>query len=632
MPPEHAGQQTTESPAAQEARRYFDQLNRDYVRVHQTKEDLFWATHTATSDDFSGFADAEQAYKTFISDPARLEATRGHVEALSDDSASTPPDLLHGLRGWLAFFRAHVIQGATAQALMADLVEAESALFGKRKALTLYHVNDAGEREEATLSMLATNLLANPQEERRRSSHAAFGELERWVLTNGYLEVVALRNRFARALGYDDFFDYKVRTNERMSPDQLFEILDDFLARTSEANRRGLKALRGEHGDEATSPWNIRFHMSGDVVRDMDPYVPFGKALRRWIESFRRLGITFRGATMQLDLLERKGKYQNGFCHSPMPAHFDAEGRWVPGRINFTSEATPDQVGSGWRALHTLFHEGGHAAHFANVVQNSPCFSQEYAPTSASYAETQSMFCDRLLEDADWLRRYARNGQGEAIPPALVRARIESRIPFMAFDERSIALVSYFEAAVYRMKDEDRTADAVLELARDTETQILGQPSPRPLLAIPHLLNQESSAAYHGYLLAHMGVYQTRASLLDRFGYLTDNPAVGPLLAEHYWGPGNSVSYDASLESLTGSGLSARALADACNQSVDDAWADAEACMQSAAARAYPDEAPASLDATIRIVHGLEVPADSSESEDAMCSTFERWVAERFGP
>lgn len=619
-----------ESSTAREARRYFDDLNREYVRVHQTKEDLFWSTHTATSDDFAGFADAEQAYKAFISDPARLAATRAHVEALSTAPAAAPPDLVHGLRGWLAFFRANVIESETAARLMADLVDAEAALFAKRKALALIHENEAGDREEATLAMLATNQITNPREDRRRSSHEAFRELERWVLGNGYLDVVALRNRFARALGYEDFFDYKVRTHDRLSPAALFAILDDFLARTGDANRRGLQALRTAHGDGATLPWNIRFHMSGDVVRHMDPYVPFGRSLRRWVESFRRLGIGFRGATMQLDLLERKGKYQNGFCHGPLPAHYDAGGRWIPGRINFTAEATPNQVGSGWRALNTLFHEGGHAAHFANVVQNAPCFSQEYAPTSAAYAETQSMFCDSVLDDADWLARYARNDADEAMPPALIHARLESRVPFMAFDERSLAVVSHFEAALYGMKDEARTPDAVLRLARDTETRVLGQPSPRPLLAIPHLLNQESSASYHGYLLAHMAVHQTREHLLQRFGYLTDNPRVGPLLAEHYWGPGNSVDHDGMLRSLTGEGLSARALAAACNQTVENAWADAEKRMRAATEREYPRDYPESLGATIRVVHGLEVLADNSASDEAMCEAFERWVADRY--
>ena len=99
--------------------------------------------------------------------------------------------------------------------------------------------------------------------------------------------------------------------------------------------------------------------------------------------------------------------------------------------------------------------------------------------------------------------------------------------------------------------------------------------SPRPMLAIPHLLNQESAASYQGYLLAHMAVYQTRAFFLRQHGYLTDNAAIGPALAAHYWAPGNSVDHDATLRSLTGEGFSARYLADECNRSVDEAWTEA---------------------------------------------------------
>jgi Zn-dependent oligopeptidase len=346
--------------------------------------------------------------------------------------------------------------------------------------------------------------------------------------------------------------------------------------------------------------------------------------------SFRRLAITFRGATMQLDLMERDGKYQNGFCHGPVPAWIDERGRWVPAHINFTADAKPDQVGSGQRAIVTLFHEGGHAAHFANVTRNSPCFSQEYAPTSMAYAETQSMFCDSILGDADWLVRYATDADGQAVPRDLMRQRIASRQPMRAFDERSIAVVPCFESALYRLSDEALTADAVRALARETEVRVLGIESPRPLLAIPHLLNQESAASYQGYLLAHMAVYQTRAHFLRRDGYVTDNPAIGPALAEHYWAPGNSVDHDTTLRNLTGEGFSARYLADECNKSIDDAWAEAQASMAASRARTYPNDVPADLDAHIRVVHGAELVADSSEGEDAMCSHFENWVRDRY--
>jgi len=614
-----------------ESRAFFDELNRTYSSVHKTKEDLFWTTYMATSDDQAGFARAERAYKAFISDPARLQATRDHVARLQRLPPGDERDaLLHGLKGWQAVFEANIIDNDEGHALMREIIDAEAALFARKREFTPRHINEHGESEAATLSTLAINQATNPVEDRRRSSFDAFHEIERWVLANGFLDLVTLRNRFARALGFENYFALKLVKNERMTPAELARILDDFLLRTRDANTRSLGDIRNAHGDSALAPWNLRFFTAGDVVRRMDEYMPFGRALGRWVESFRRLGIQFRGATMQLDLLERPGKYQNGFCHGPVPAWINEKGEWVPGQINFTSEATPDQVGSGIRAINTLFHEGGHAAHFANVVQNSPCFSQEYAPTSMAYAETQSMFCDSLLNDADWLARYARNPHGDAMPHALIRERIATSQQLRSFDERSIAVVPYFESALYRLSDEDLTPATVLALARDTEMRVLGMESPRPMLAIPHLLNQESAASYQGYLLAHMSVYQTRAFFLRQYGYLTDNPAIGPALAAHYWRPGNSVDHAATLRSLTGEGFSARYLADACNRSLDEAWTDAEETMAGAATRHYAADVPASLDAHIRVVHGTELLADSRQGEDAMCARFETWIRDHY--
>jgi hypothetical protein len=617
--------------AMQHARDYFNALNRAYVAVHQAKEDLFWTTYMGTSDDHEGFARTERAYKEFVGDPARLSATREHLARVRAAEPGAERDaLLHGLGGWLAVFEANIVDSPEGRALMREIVDREAHLFELKRGHEPRHLNERGELEVASLPMLATNLATNRVEERRRSSFDALRGVEQWVIDHGFLDLVVLRNRFARALGYDNYFDLKSQKNERLTTDALVRLLDDFLRRTEAAHTRALADLRRQHGDGAAAPWNLRFYASGDVVRRLDPYMPFGRALRRWIDSFRRLGIRFRQATMQLDLLERKGKHQNGFCHGPVPSWVTETGEWVPAAINFTAEAQPDQVGSGIRAITTLFHEGGHAAHFANVVQNSPCFSQEYAPTSMAYAETQSMFCDRLLNDADWLARYARTPDGTPIPSSLILERAASTQPMRAFDARSIAVVPYFESALYRLADDDLTPETVLTLARETELRVLGMESPRPLLAIPHLLNQESAASYQGYLLALMAVSQTRAHCLREFGYLTDNAAIGPALASHYWEPGNSVDHDHMLRTLTGEGFSARSLADECNESVDEARTGAEALIQTAEARRYPDAVPASLDAHIRVVHGDELIADSSRGEDAMCDQFEAWVRERY--
>lgn len=66
----------------------------------------------------------------------------------------------------------------------------------------------------------------------------------------------------------------------------------------------------------------------------------------------------------------------------------EVDGQWEVGRrivhtrphpsTNATHPTPPTnatcQVGSGKTALETLLHEGGHAAHFANIDQHSPFF------------------------------------------------------------------------------------------------------------------------------------------------------------------------------------------------------------------------------------------------------------------
>lgn len=197
---------------------------------------------------------------------------------------------------------------------------------------------------------------------------------------------------------------------------------------------------------------------------------------------------------MRLDLCDRPGKYSNGFCHWPVPAFRQVDGQWVPAVTNFTSLATPGAVGSGRTALVTLLHEGGHAAHFANVDQYSPLCSQERAPTSVAYAENQSMLLDSLADDAAWLGRYATDREGNPVPWSLVEEAIRAKHPYTVFMLRSMLSVPYFEKALYDLPSEDVTPERIVELARETEHRIEGGSAPRPLLSVPHILSDESSA------------------------------------------------------------------------------------------------------------------------------------------
>lgn len=78
--------------------------------------------------------------------------------------------------------------------------------------------------------------------------------------------------------------------------------------------------------------------------------------------------------------------------------------------------------------------------------------------------------------------------------------------------------VPYFEKELYEMPEDDITAESIKALADKVENDIQGGLSPRPLLSVPHILSDEASCYYHGYVLAEMGVHQTREYFLKRDG------------------------------------------------------------------------------------------------------------------
>jgi hypothetical protein len=606
-----------------------DDLKDRYTALHSHKEDLFWASKMGLTDDPSAtrraLAEAEIACNRFLQDPARLLVLR-EFEARGEGTEGER----RVLRGWVAMLRANTIEDPAARALSEEIVAREAELQEKRAALKLgFRCPVTGRWEEATSNRLSLLLRNDPDEGRRRAAWEALGSVEGHVLAHGFLDIVAARNRLGRALGYEDYYDWRTSVVEGLARRELFAVLEDLAARTRERTLLALDAFVKVHGEGALAPWNFLFRRQGTLTAQLDPYWSFGQALARWGRSFSALGVRYRGATLTLDLVDREGKYENGFMHGPGIAFRD-HGVWRPARINFAANAVPGAVGSGLRATETLFHEGGHAAHFANIVTDAPCFAQEFAPTSVAYAETQSMFMDALLEDPDWRRRYLRDPAGRAVPTELLEASVREAQPLRAWDVRAMLTVPMAERRLYAMTDQERTPETVLAEFRRVERELQGLTAGvRPVLAVPHLLTGEASAYYHAYVMAEMAVYQTRAFFLRRDGHLVDNPRVGPDLSEGYWAPGNAVPFNDLLRGLTGSALSPDAIVAACNMTVDQAVREAREALAREPSLPRPAD-PVDLGGTVRVTHGRELIASTEGgSFEAACTAFARWVEAR---
>ena len=318
-------------------------------------------------------------------------------------------------------------------------------------------------------------------------------------------------------------------------------------------------------------------------------------------------------------------------------------------------------------ALRTLMHEAGHAAHFANITQASPLFSQERAPTSVAYAENQSMFLDSLIQDAAWRAKYACNN-ATPIPFALHEEEIRATHPFAVLDLRAMLSVSYLEKAIYELPPDQVTATKIQALADEIERDIQGGLGSRPLLSVPHLVSDEASCYYQGYTLvrcvqssvvgtsrffpifsyvvallslclswklqAEMSVYQTREFFKKRDGYIVDNPLVGSTLADAYWKCGNSRPFLEIVKDLTGKELSGDDWVNSLNESVDEKVArerkEYDEMLKKVAASSEKESDEIDLDMTVKFVDGDQLIADSSKGGIIQaCKEFEAFVAKR---
>mmetsp|Transcript_36260 Transcript_36260/g.91287 ORF Transcript_36260/g.91287 Transcript_36260/m.91287 type:complete len:637 (-) Transcript_36260:178-2088(-) len=618
-----------EDPAA--LQEFIDGVNVGYDKVHRDFEDQFWGTKMALKGDcFSveKLGETKGKMEAFLADPVRLQETRRWLK-----SGIASEEQTRVLKIFERTFGCYIMESSEAKDLREKSTKLEGEIASARGKMRLGAELPGEGFKELSSVQLRNRMLTSVEEPVRKACFEGLASIGPFVCEQGFPELVKQRNNMARKLGYVDFYDYKVTQSEGFSKARLFEILD-----TLETGTRGLleearKRLVEEKGEAALQPWNKDHMMAGSVTKKLDPFFPFEKAVESWARSYAALRIGYKGATMTLDLLDRKGKYSNGFCHWPQPAWVRPDGSWQPSATNFTSLADPQAVGSGLTALKTLMHEAGHAAHFANVTQPSPLFSQERAPTSVAYAENQSMFLDSLVKDAAWRGRYARDRKGQVVPWELLEEDLVSRKPYEVFHLRALLAVPYFEKALYELPDDEVSATRIQELAREVEGRIQGGPAARPLLAVPHILADESSCYYHGYVLAQMAVYQTREHFLAKHGRIVDNPAVGPSLTENYWRPGNSRMFLDLVEGLTGKPLTGDAWVRELEEPLKKALKREREEYEEAVKAGPAVTGDLDLAMHMRIVDGDEVITDSRQEGSflAAAQKFERYVRRRTG-
>lgn len=613
--------------------KFLSRLQRRYIKLHKKKEDLFWRSYMALSATpeavQTAYAQAEIKLNVFRQNAKTLRKLRALKQ--QELKAGTPESDLLALNGWLRMFEINAIDNPDALALSAEIVAFETALTDKSRQMKTGYIDPStGEFQALSYKGLMLMMDSDDDSARRAAAYEGIVAIGRFRLDNGFLDLVKMRNHLARMLGYEDHFDMRVQMLEGISKQKLFEMIDKIVAALLPRAKAEVEAVVAEHGPTAREPQNFSKLTKGKLTAMIDPYYPLSTAVERWGQTFEGLGIRYNGAKLTLDLVERPGKYPNGFMHGPGLMVRDESGAFTAAKINFTCNACPGKIGSGIDVLFTLLHEGGHAAHFANILTGYACHSHEFPPTSVGYAEMQSMFMDALATDPIWRALYARDKDGVSMPHDLIILALREELRVRATRVLSLLITPLGERMLYSMPEDELTPDNVFARMQELEERCSGLTRAlRPVLAMPHIVPGESSCYYQGYTLARIGVLQARAHFLAKYGSIVNNPRIGQDLAECCWAPGNSIGYSDIVERLTGAKLSPDAL-------IEEYTLDPETVCEQARrdlSRLQQDIGPTpeldrvNLDGVITIMHGNEQICSTADGTFlSLARAFERWI------
>ena len=596
------------------AKQLLSYLNETCMKLHKAYEDAFWISYMGDHSVDEKMKKAEVKQDAFRADRNLKEQVDAFIKKTPDKK------LVARLKIWSRFFSLFQTPPEAVQFKKAanDLEAKIHAIRSSRKEG--YTDPYTGAFVEASEHKMATTMRTNPDEKVRKACFDAMETLQLGTL-DLYIEMVGERNKFAQALGYEDFYDYKIHLDEGMTKDELFAIFNKIYEKTKYAFRDVRELEKEKPG--LRKPWNFAYMLTGDFVKEEDQYFQFENVLSYWGTSFHRLGVGFQGGKVTLDLLDRKGKHNNGFCHYPTLVHYK-NGKLIPGSSNFTSNAVPGQIGSGIQGIHTVFHEAGHAADRLNSTQEEVCINTEYPPATVSWAETHSMFMDSISDSIEWKMRYAKNSNGVAYPFELFEKKLKATIALNPLDMMHVIFVMDFERRIYERKA--LTKDFVLETAKYVYKKYMDRSEDSLwMLRVSHIYSWNSSAYYHGYGLAELGVQQWRDYFFKKYGYIVDNPNVGKEM-QKVWKYASLYTAGKFVKMATGKKLSADAYIKNVTRSYDEIIRDAKKRIERLE-KVPQKPGKVELNGRITMVHGKQKIADNSKSFEDMDKKYRAWLA-----
>jgi len=371
-------------------------------------------------------------------------------------------------------------------------------------------------------------------------------------------QVLALREKKAKLLGYETWADYAIEPRMAKTKEAVSAFLADAAATVKESARAELKEFRAKYvelGGDAKKPipnydrmyleqklreekykfdaqelskyfevTSVTDGLLGIVGRIYGVEIKESKDLPRWHEDVRVFELSDDGkflGRIYLDLYPREGKYKHAAMFDIRVGKRQADGSYVRPMAallcNFpktTTEVpgllTHDQVT-------TFFHEFGHALH--HVLTQEELASYAGTNTVRDFVEAPSQMFEEWAFRRETLDLFAKHHKtGEKIPKDLFEALTKSRAFGRALStERQISLASLdFEYHSRKLPfDTDKVMIEVME-----KTQSFGYlPDTHFQGTFGHLMGYD--AGYYGYQWA-LAIARDVLTRFEKEGYLNE--------------------------------------------------------------------------------------------------------------
>ncbi len=374
------------------------------------------------------------------------------------------------------------------------------------------------------------------------------------VVAEDIIRLVKLRNKSARAVGFDNFHTLSLAVSEQdvKEIDKIFEELEELTRepfRELKEELDGILAGMYGVGQSEVMAWHYHdpFFQEGPMVYDLnfDVYYEDRDVKELTAEFFKGIGLSIDDVIANSDLYEREDKNPHAFC-----TDIDKEGD-VRMLCNIKNNEQ-------WMC--TMLHESGHAVYDKFHDLNVPYLLRE--PAHIFTTEGIAMFFGRMSSDPVWMQEMLglSDGQRWEIEKVSEKSAKLRQLVFARWD-----LVMYnFEKQLYANPDQDLNTLWWEMVAR---YQFVNKPAGRDepdWAAKIHFAI--APCYYHNYMLGELLASQLHRYIIEEvmgldsdegFSYVGQRKA-GQFLRKNVFEVGSVYYWNEMIERATGEKLTAK--------------------------------------------------------------------------